>query len=365
VYSPSAVTFDVLDYLEQTNGFLSTYRQYLMITDWTTGADLITRVALENSINPRLLLALLELQSGCVLGNVENPQEFNTAMGATKAVRLDLYGQLIWAVHELSEGYYGWRYGTLTEFSSVDGTILRPDPETNPGTVALQYFIAQLYDTETGSEVLDSFLALYQDMFGDPWTRAATVEPLISSEVRQPELTLPFLPGKTWAFTGGPHNSFEGSGPLASLDFAPPSAESGCWQSDDWIIAMTGGLIVRSELGVVIQDLDGDGHEQTGWALMYLHIEERNRVPVGKYVMAGDPIGHPSCEGGRATGTHVHIARKYNGEWIPADGPMPFVLDGWTAHAGETVYLGTLTRGDDVVTAHQFGSYVSRISRDE
>ena len=33
--------------------------------------------------------------------------------------------------------------------------------------------------------------------------------------------------------------------------------------------------------------------------LMYLHIEERHRVPLGTYLHAGDPIGHPSCEGGR------------------------------------------------------------------
>jgi hypothetical protein len=118
-------------------------------------------------------------------------------------------------------------------------------------------------------------------------------------------------------------------------------------------------------LGLVIQDLDGDGREQTGWVLMYLHIEERDRVPLGTLLQAGDPVGHPSCEGGRATGTHVHLARKYNGEWIAADGSLPFVMDGWIAHEGEKPYLGTLTRGEAVVTAHQYGSYISRIARDE
>ena len=40
-------------------------------------------------------------------------------------------------------------------------------------------------------------------------------------------------------------------------------------------------------------------------------------------VQAGDPLGHPSCEGGNVTGTHVHLARKFNGEWIGAGGRMP------------------------------------------
>jgi len=75
-------------------------------------------------------------------------------------------------------------------------------------------------------------------------------------------------------------------------------------------------------------------------------------------------LWHPSCEGGKATGTHIHIARKYNGEWIPADGPVPFNLNGWVAHAGVKPYQGTLTRGDDVVTASVYGSFESRIKRD-
>ncbi|MBU0510546.1 MAG: hypothetical protein KKD28_12185 [Chloroflexi bacterium] len=368
VYSPSAIDFDVLEYIDLAGGFLSTYRQYLMITAWTTGADIITRVALENSINPRILLALLEYQSGCVLGQPDNPDEFSTAMGAEHHIRQDLYGQLTWAVHELSEGYYGWRSGTLTEITLLDGSTAPLAPDLNAGSVALQYLFAQLYDGERWEEALDperGFPALYMQMFGDPWERAASVEPLIPSDSTQPPLSLPFGPGKAWAYTGGPHQVFESSGPLAALDFAPPASVSGCYTSDDWVTAMAGGLVVRSELGVVIQDLDGDGHEQTGWVLMYLHIEERDRVPLGTYLHADEQVGHPSCEGGRSTGNHVHIARKYNGEWMSADGAIPFVLSGWAAHAGEKPYLGTLTRGDDIVTAHQYGSFISRISRDE
>jgi len=368
VYSPSAAGFNVVQYLDHLGGFLSTYRQYLMITDWTTGPDIVTRVALENSINPRLLLALLEYQSGCVFGVIDQPEIFDTAMGAVQANRLDLYGQLVWAVHEISEGYYGWLNGTLSEIELTDGTIVVPHEISNPGTVAVQYFFGKLYDKAGYNRTQDpktGFYALYEEMFDGSWDRAAKVEPLIPLDISQPALTLPFGPGKSWAYTGGPHYAFESSGPMAALDFAPPSDESGCYQSDDWVIAMADGIIVRSELGVVIQDLDGDGLEQTGWVLMYLHIEDRHRVPVGSVLSIGDHIGHPSCEGGRATGTHVHIARKYNGVWIPADGEVPFDLDGWIAHNGNAPYLGTLKRGDDVVTAHQYGSYISRISRDE
>jgi len=139
--------------------------------------------------------------------------------------------------------------------------------------------------------------------------------------------------------------------------------ESGCTQSDNWVTAVAAGLVVRSAYGVVVLDLDGDGSEQTGWDVMYLHIATRDRVPVGTFVDVNDNIGHPSCEGGLATGTHTHIARKYNGEWILADGPMPFTLSGWVAHAGAEPYDGTLTNGNQTVTANPNGTWDTLISR--
>jgi hypothetical protein len=46
-----------------------------------------------------------------------------------------------------------------------------------------------------------------------------------------------------------------------------------------------------------------------------------------------------------SNGTHVHLARKYNGEWIPADGNIPFNLDGWISSGNGVEYDGYLTRG--------------------
>ena len=68
-------------------------------------------------------------------------------------------------------------------------------------------------------------------------------------------------------------------------------------------------------------------------------------------VKEGDRIGHPSCEGGLSEATHLHIARRYNGEWIAADGPLPLVLSGWQAASSGKPYEGTLTRQKQVRTA--------------
>ncbi len=204
---------------------------------------------------------------------------------------------------------------------------------------------------------------MHERMFGNPWLRAQKFEPLYPTDLKQPTLELPYRAGQSWSFSGGPHSAWGPDGALAALDFAPPSNFHGCAESAEWVTASAPGLVVRSANGVVIVDLDGDGYEQTGWAILYLHIATVDRIPVGTWLNQDDKIGHPSCEGGASTGTHVHTARKYNGEWILADSPMPFVLSGWITHAGDKPYLGNLTRDNMVVEASTSGTMYTLTNR--
>jgi LasA protease len=366
VYSPSGIYLDVRAFVQQAGGYLSTYDEWLGSTEWTSGADIISRVAIENSINPRLLLLLLEFQSGWVYGQPSNFAALDYPMGNIELSSKGLYSQLSWAVNFISTGYYGWREGLIKDIQFSDGVTARLAPDLNAGTVALQYYLAKIYNTQQWVVALDQTTgipALFERMFGNPWIRAQEVEPLYPTDLTQPELILPFFIGQVWAYTGGPHGAWESAGARAALDFSPARSQSGCVESEAWALAMGAGQVVRSGNGVVVIDLDGDGQEQTGWALLYLHIEEDGRVPLGTWLETGDLIGHPSCEGGRATGTHIHIARKYNGEWIPAGGPLPFVLDGWVAYAGANPYQGTLVRNGETVYASTVGSFESRIIR--
>jgi murein DD-endopeptidase MepM/ murein hydrolase activator NlpD len=372
VYGPSAVDFDVAAYLKQTDGFLKNHREYLKSTGWNSAAEIIKRVALENSINPRLLLALLEFKCGSVLGQPDKATQVDYLLGNTDFRRKGLYRQLSWAAARISAGYYGWRSGELVEFPNRDGIMVRSAPESNAGSVALEYFFAFYPAGQVRARAFDpgnGLPAVYSRMFGDPWGRTKIFEPMFPAGLTQPDLILPFEPGRLWSFTSGPHVVWETEGAMAALDFAPASGESGCVQSDAWVVAMANGPVVRSEFGAVVQDLtsaDGtpaDGLEQTGWAVLYMHIENRDQVQVGTYLHAGDPLGHPSCEGGRATGTHVHIARKYNGEWVLAAGGLPFILEGWVAGAGSKPFEGSLTRDGQTVIARPYGSYVTKIIR--
>jgi LasA protease len=366
VYSPSGIDFDIEAYVQEAGGYISTYYDWLGSTGRTSGAAIIQRIATENSINPRLLLALLEYQSGWIFGQPDNLLKTDYPMGKIDLRQKGLFNQLSWAVNQLSIGYYGWREGHLTEIRFSDGFTARLAPVLNSGSVALQYYFAQIYDTPGWVHAVDineGFAALYERMYGNPWIRAISVEPLYPPDLVQPDIILPFLIGQTWSFSGGPHGAWERDGARAALDFAPGSTEPGCIESNSWVVAATSGLVVRTGTGIIVVDLDGDGFEQTGWVILYLHVINQT-VQVGDWVEKTDLLGHPSCEGGIATGTHLHIARKYNGEWIAADGPLAFNIGGWIAKAGEQPYQGWLVKGDEVVNASVVGDYSSRITRE-
>ncbi len=365
VYSPSALDLDIDAYVRDAGGYLSRYREYLA-EGWVSGAQVVHKVAVENSINPRILLALLEYQSQWVFGSPDNLAKSDYPLGWVHYDKKGLYKQLAWAVQQLSIGYYGWRDGILVDISFPDNKGLRLAPGLNAGSVGIQYLFARLYNQPEWESVLDgerSFPALYRAMFGDPWLRAQTVEPLLPINLTQPEMILPFLPGHVWSYTGGPHSAWGPDGARAALDFAPSSVDPGCATSEEWITAVADGLVVRTGNGVVVLDLDGDGYEQTGWVILYLHVASRDRVRQGSLISQGDLIGHPSCEGGASTGTHVHIARKYNGEWVLAGGPLPMVLSGWQARAGSKPYEGSLVKDGEVIKACTCGSYETRIAR--
>lgn len=365
VYSPATVDFSVDDFIQQAGGYLSTYREQVDGIE-LSGAGIIQKVAVENSINPRLLLAVLEYRSGWVRGQPADPARRDHPIGFYVPNYAGLYKELVLTATQLGVGYYGWRDGSLAYLKHPDGSLYQVDPELNAGSAALQVLFSRLENRAAWQAALftpGEFLDLYRSMFGDPTVLAAGAEPVVPAGLSQPVLELPFAPGERWSFTGGPHRSWNAGSPRGALDFSPANGEPACRASSAWVTASASGRVARSSDEVVAVDLDGDGFEGTGWVLVYLHIPERERVPAGAWVEVDDQIGHPSCEGGSSTGTHVHLARKYNGEWIPADGGLPFVLSGWEVHGGSKSFEGYLIRGDQVITANPGGSRISIIVR--
>ncbi len=354
VLGPGDAGFDLEGFIASQGGYLATYTEdvpgYALdgLSEFRTlsGAEIVRIISTRYSVSPRALLAALEFQSGWVTSAEPRDATLQYPMRRAEQGREGLYRQLTWTANQLNNGYYAWESGALISFGFDAGVSRIVAPTLNPGTVGVQSMFAKLMPASEWERAMsaDGFPATYRALFGDPFTRA--VEPVVPGDLQQPPLILPFEPGKVWAYTGGPHAAFDFGSAWAALDFAPPAEAEGCLISDEWATAAAPGLVLRSEYGAVALDLDGDGAEGTGWVLVYFHIEQRDRVPVGTYLQTGDRIGHPSCEGGISTGTHLHFGRKYNGVWIAADVGIPFVLDGWQAAGlNDTEYDGTLRKG--------------------
>jgi LysM repeat protein len=370
VRAPGSAGFNVEAFVSAQPGYLKNATDKINNVTYS-GAQLVQRAALEYSVDPRLLLALLEYKSGFLTNPTPNDTAKDFPLGAPPYAngvpRKGLYLQLAWAADQLNYGYYRWHLkGGLTSIEFTDGTRRLFAPSLNSGTVGVQYLLGLNADYPTWAQAVseNGFYRTYVNLFGEPF--GGTVDPVVPDGVQQPTLALPFPHGQTWYYTGGWHGGWGDGGAWAAVDFAPPDdlteVDSACYQSQFFATAVADGVIARTAEGTVILDLDGDGDESTGWTILYLHMAAEGRVAEGAAVKTGDDIGHPSCEGGFSTGTHMHIARRYNGEWIPVscEGCAPgyvrpsLVMGGWTFYgfAGQ-LYQGSMAKSGETRAADQ------------
>ncbi|MEO8394982.1 MAG: LysM peptidoglycan-binding domain-containing protein [Chloroflexota bacterium] len=370
VRAPGSSKFDVQAFINQQPGFLRNATDMINNVS-TSGAQVVQRIALEYSVDPRLLLALLEYKSKLLSNPSPTDTEKNYALGAPVSIsgndRHGLYFQLAWAADQLNYGYYGWNLTGLTTVAFIDNSRILFARSLNAATVGVQYLLSQNSDYPTWQQAVgeNGFYRTYINLFGDPF--AGALASIIPDNLQQPTLTFPFPSGVTWYFTGGPHGGWGDGSAWSAVDFAPPdditTVTSSCYVSQFFSTAVAPGVIARTAEGVVILDLDGDGDESTGWTILYLHMAAQDRVQAGTVVQAGDQIGHPSCEGGVSTGTHMHIARRYNGEWIPVscnDACAPgivrpsLIMSGWTFYGlPDQLYQGGLLRQGERRVADQ------------
>ena len=336
VYGPAAIDFNVLTYANERSGFLASYSESIDGVA-TSGPEILQRFAENYSLNPRLLLALLEYQSGWVTQAEPDADKLVYPYG--RAAGQGLFRQLNWTANKLNAGFYGWREGRLSLVILGDGTRIGLDPGLNAGTAAVQFFFAQTSNSEGWERAIsaDGFAQVYARMFGDPFARA--VEPLIPADLQQPIFDLPWERGSTWYFSGGAHASFGSGTPWGAVDFVPPDDNVGCYVSAAAATAVDTGQVVRTGLGQVMLDLDQDGFEQTGWNVLFFHLDDATHALADTIASRGSYLGRPSCDGGSATGAHLHLARKYNGVWIsPLD--VPFQLGDYVLEVGEQEYSG-------------------------
>ncbi|HEY3473086.1 MAG TPA: LysM domain-containing protein, partial [Anaerolineales bacterium] len=168
VNGPAQIGFSTSAFVAGTSGWLKNYRVWAGEKN-RTGAEAVDYIAQNYSISPQLLLALLEYQSGALTQPAMPGGKY--MLGFRRVNYETPYLQLIIAANTLNNGYYNSRAGRLTEFELLDGSLFRPDPWQNAGSVALQYYFSRLYQGERyfASIGPEGLAQVFQTFFGDPW----------------------------------------------------------------------------------------------------------------------------------------------------------------------------------------------------
>jgi len=199
VYGPALVGFDTQAFVSTQPGWLKDVVGFASGAN-RTGAELVDIVAINYSVSPRLLLALLEYQAGA-LSQPSPPEGLeNYPLGFRSYEYKGMYMQMVRAANLLNDYYAAWRTGSLTEMYYPDGRQVRFDPWLNASTASLQAYFNLIYRGESYDRAIsaEGLARTFHDLFGDPWEND---QPHIPGSLTQPEFKLPFETGHTWAFT--------------------------------------------------------------------------------------------------------------------------------------------------------------------
>lgn len=284
-------------------------------------AEVVVGQAYLYSLNPKLLLALLEFQQSLLT----NPApDINTIDWAMKFQGEDekwrgLYGQIRWAGRELRRGVRDFPY--VTELQYKDENVKGPiPPGLNAASYAVVRVLARTMTPEELQRVLDdgSFVALYSRLFEDPRQTLAALPPPAQPFLRSP------LPKPTYITSFFDHD----------LPFLSPNGSLVSWWGrretevsydghDAWdyglrppdpILAAAAGTVVwagNSDDGCGIPARGVVLDHGNGYRTLYWHLSEIT-AQLGQTVNAGDQLGIVGATG-CVTGPHLHFQTQYLG----------------------------------------------------
>lgn len=311
VYGPALLDFDVRAYLASAAPHLGPQ------------AEAISHWAGHYSLSPKVLLALLEMQSG-VLSNPAALADPSAGLAPGDA------GEQIRAVvMSLFVDFYAYREASAGQPRAL-----------NAATFALLNLFRSTAPAGLSADAADvartRFLDAYSRLFPSPALGAAGADVLGGALPPSNFLQFPWKNNASWFFNGTHHTSGSGSSPMSSIDFTRTwSLVWGNNTSTDYVVAAHAGQVtVNSSCQVTIT-------APNGWATNYYHLSNVV-VANGQQVSANDTIAtyantqaQALCQGGSSTGPHVHFTLIQNGVLSSLDGVQ---LSNFLVHAGRTSY---------------------------
>lgn len=381
---------DIQQFLDKQPGPLKSYRENLYAGYDQGAARSLAVFSLTAGVNPKVLLALLEVKNR-LLSTANLPQSaIDFALGFDKLDRKGFSKQLVAAAGLLSDRWA--YYDVKTTLIFKDGSTAPASPLINRGTYAVQATLAYTADPATWqvqSGTGDgSFYQVYKTLFGDP----LAADPLpagVQEAAPAPFLLRPFNPadlirpgdseGKSYGasfavpssdgldynapsdagvntyfdheypsdLAGTPGNPPDNAAPGVFLPYRGREVPSSFTLERGYsghngidfklaagkpILAAASGKVVSADWGSCGKTVIVD--HNNGYRTLYLHMDGSVAVNVNQDVNAGQLLGHVGNFG--CTSPHLHFGVQFNFRHVDPFGfcPDKIKADPWEIKSG-------------------------------
>lgn len=297
--------FDIDAYLAKRAPHLSPY------------AETISHWAGYSGISPKVLIALMEQQSGVVTRRRAAADGMSRPFGKLARSR-GFSAQTREVAVALREALYA------RDAADAKGPV--PLVRTNP----LQALFARAGASEASAALSGDgeFQLVYAGLFNEP-RKATAPSPRFAAQA-EPDagalagpangfLQFPYPRGQRWHVGGAHTNTGSGSYPMSSLDMSL----GGGWgsnQSGTWVSSSAAGSFKRHS------SCFAEVVHSGGWSTTYYHLMNI-QYGTGASVAANTRIANPAntrtqalCNGGSSTGPHEHWSLKSNGSHYHLNG---------------------------------------------
>jgi murein DD-endopeptidase MepM/ murein hydrolase activator NlpD len=303
--------------------------------------DVLVSLSSLYSLNPRLLLAMADLQSGLVSSTSGSPQQFAAAFGYPGDGRRGLYTQLRTAARELRHAVRDYALrgdGPPPPLSFADGSTQDVAADLPFSRYVLARALAPTVNPGGLGVRLDGLVNSYARLFGDPRNPPADWPPPAAPFLSRPmernfpvtsffDHDSPFLTENGtlhtyWgraesdlAFAYDGHTGWDfGMGPPDKVLAAADGVVTFAGNSDDGCASPARAVIIDH----------GNGYRTLYWHLASIAVEAGQ--PVGR----GQEIG-VAGESGCAVGAHLHFQVQYLGRDVDPFGWCGAAADPWAA----------------------------------
>jgi len=273
-----------------------------------------------SSISPKVLIALMEQQSGVVSRRRASPDAMRRPFGQLSKSN-DFNAQTRDVANALRQALYEQQDPSLAPKGRV------PLSRANP----LQALYVQAGESHASAGLRGDaeFQLVYGRLFNEPrkaarpsgrfGVQASGTDVSAMAGPANGFLQFPFPRGQSWHVGGAHTNTGSGSYPMSSLDMYKGGGW-GSYQGSNWVAASAGGWFKRHSS--CFAEVVHNG----GWSTTYYHMMNL-QYGTGATISANTRIGNPAnyysqavCNGGHSTGPHEHWSLKYNGSHYHLNG---------------------------------------------